>query len=119
RGVAEVGPFVIRAMRPGEQPAARLYEVLELPPGQPFVAADCIAALLAHRGRGSSVLLVVDQLEELFTLASAGEREAFLAALRALRAERRCAVIVTLRADFFGALMESPLWPERRERDQL
>jgi hypothetical protein len=53
------------------------------------------------------VLLVIDQLEELFTLASARERDAFLAALRALRAERRCAVVVTLRADFFGALMES------------
>jgi hypothetical protein len=55
----------------------------------------------------------------MFTVASAGERDAFLAALRALRAERRCAVIVTLRADFFGALMESSLWPESRGRDQL
>jgi hypothetical protein len=63
-------------------------------------------------------LVVIDQLEELFTLASASERDAFLAALRALRAERRCVVIVTLRADFFGALMESPLWPERG-RDKL
>jgi hypothetical protein len=33
--------------------------------------------------------------------------------LRALRAEPRCAMIYTLRADFCGALMESPLWPER------
>ncbi|HEX7840729.1 MAG TPA: hypothetical protein VF469_24800, partial [Kofleriaceae bacterium] len=114
-----LGPFAVRALRPGEQPAARLYEALNLPPGQPFVAADGIAALLAHRGPGSSVLLVIDQLEELFTLASAGERDAFLAALRALRTERRCAVIVTLRADFFGALMESPLWPESRGRDPL
>jgi WD40 repeat protein len=118
-GASGLGPFSVRALRPGEQPAARLYEALDLPPRQPFVAAECIAALLAHRGRGSSVLLVVDQLEELFTLASAGERDAFLAALRELRAEHRCAVIVTLRADFFGALMESPLWPERRGRDQL
>jgi hypothetical protein len=31
----------------------------------------------------------------------------------ALRAEPRCAVIFTLRADFSGALMESSLWPER------
>jgi hypothetical protein len=60
------------------------------------------------------VLIVVDQLEELFTLASAEEREAFLGALRELRAERRCVMIFTLRADFFGALMESPLWSEHR-----
>jgi CHAT domain len=114
RGVAGLGPFVCRDLRPGEQPAARLYEVLEGPPGQPFVAADRIAALLAHRSPGSSVLVVVDQLEELFTLASVGERESFLAALRALRAEPRCTMVLTLRADFFGALMESPLWTEQR-----
>src|SRR6185503_14990882 len=89
-----------------------------LPPGQPFVAADAISTLLAHRSPDSWVLLVIDQLEELFTQATASERDAFLAALRALREERRCAVIVTLRADFFGALMESPLWPER-VREQL
>jgi hypothetical protein len=118
RGVAGLRPLVVRTMRPGEQPAARLYEALEASPEQPFEVADCIGALLAHRARNSSVLLVVDQLEELFTLASVSESEEFLAALRALRAERRCAVIVTLRADFFGALMESPLWPERR-REQL
>ncbi|HEX3477143.1 MAG TPA: CHAT domain-containing protein, partial [Kofleriaceae bacterium] len=118
RGVAGLGAHVVRTMRPGEHPAARLSEALDLPPGQPLVAADCIAARLAHRARGTSVLLVVDQLEELFTLASAGERDGFLAALRALRTERRVVVIVTLRADFFGALMESPLWPEKA-RDKL
>ena len=76
--------------------------------------ADRVAALLAHRAAGALLLVVVDQLEELFTLASAAERAAFLAALRALRAEPRCAVVFTLRADFFGALMESDLRAERR-----
>lgn len=57
---------------------------------------------------------MVDQLEELFTLASADERAQFLDALRVLRAERRCAVVFTLRADFFAALMESALWAEHR-----
>jgi len=118
RGVAGLGPAVVRTLRPGEQPATWLSLALDLPPGEPLAAAEAIGALLAHRGPGSWVLLVIDQLEELFTQATAGEREAFLAALRALRGERRCAVIVTLRADFFGALMESPLWPER-VRDQL
>src|SRR5262249_12008980 len=110
QGVTGLGRFVVRDMRPGEQPAARLGQVLEADPGQPLVAADRVAALCAHRGRGASVLLVVDQLEELFTLARAAEREQFLAALRDLRAEPRCVVLLTLRADFFGALMESEQW---------
>jgi WD40 repeat protein len=118
RGIAGLRSFVVRTMRPGEQPAVRLCETLDQPPEQPFAAADSIAALLAHRAHDASVLLVIDQLEELFTLASTSERDAFLAALRELRAEHRFVVIVTLRADFFGALMESPLWPER-SRDQL
>ena len=118
RRAARLGPFIVRTMRPGEQPAARMSEVMGVPSGQQFVAADCIAAVLAHRARGSSVLLVVDQLEELFTVAHADECAAFLTALRALRDERRFVVIVTLRADFFGALMESRLWPERG-REQL
>jgi hypothetical protein len=64
------------------------------------------------------VLIVIDQLEKLFTQATVAERDAFLAGLRALRGEHRCAVIVTLRTDFFGALMENQLWPERGH-DQL
>jgi hypothetical protein len=116
RGVTGLGPFVVRDLRPGEQPTERLRQALEGPPGQPLVAADRIAAMLAHRGPGWSVLLMVDQFEELFTLASASEREQFFAALRALRPERRCVVIFTLRADFYGALMESPIWAEHRGR---
>jgi hypothetical protein len=118
RGVSGLGPFVVRTVRPGERPAARLAEALDAP-GQPLMAVDRVAALLGHRGPNSSVLLVVDQLEELFTLASADERHAFLAALHALRSVPRCVVICTLRADFFGALIESSLWPEHRDRKQL
>jgi conflict system STAND superfamily ATPase/CHAT domain-containing protein len=114
RGVAGLEPFVVRELRPGEQPASRLGQVLEVPAGQSLVAADRVASLLAHRGPDASLLLVVDQLEELFTLASDDERARFVDALRGLRAERRCAVVLTLRADFFGALMESSLWAERR-----
>jgi WD40 repeat protein len=114
RGVTGLGPFVVRELRPGENPTARLGQALETPAGEPMVVADRVAAQLAHRGPSASLLLVVDQLEELFTLASTGERARFLDALRALRAECRCAVVFTLRADFFGALMESTLWAERR-----
>jgi hypothetical protein len=49
-----------------------------------------VAALLAHRAAGALLLVVIDQLEELFTLPSAAERAAFLAALRAEPAVRWC-----------------------------
>jgi WD40 repeat protein len=113
RGLSGLGPFVVRELRPGDQPFSRLCRVLDAPPGQPLAAAERVAALLAHRASRASVLIVVDQLEELFTQASTDERATFLDALRTLRTEPRCAVIYTLRADFSGALMESPLWPER------
>jgi hypothetical protein len=103
RGIAGLGPFLVRTMRPGENPATRLRELLG-------------AALLADRFADSLLLIVVDQLEELFTLAGAAERSEFLAALGALRARPACAIVLTLRADFFGALMESPLWAERKGR---
>jgi len=113
RGLSGLGPLVVRELRPGDQPFSRLCQTLDAPPGEPLAAADRVTALLAHRAPGASALIVVDQLEELFTQAIVEERAAFFDALRALRTESRCAVIYTLRADFSGALMESPLWPER------
>jgi DNA-binding SARP family transcriptional activator/WD40 repeat protein/tRNA A-37 threonylcarbamoyl transferase component Bud32 len=51
----------------------------------------------------STVLLVVDQFEELFTLASEDERAAFLAMLAATIVDERSNVriVITMRADFF------------------
>jgi WD40 repeat protein len=116
RGAAGLGPFLVRSMRPGEHPAARLCELLEMSDQEATTPASAVSALLVHRALGSSVLIVIDQLEELFTQASAGERDPFLSALGALRAEPRCVVVFTLRADFFGAFMESPLWTDRQGR---
>jgi conflict system STAND superfamily ATPase len=56
--------------------------------------------------------LVIDQLEELFAVASADQRLDFLAAARALRADPRCVLVFTPRSDFYGAFMESPLWTD-------
>jgi hypothetical protein len=57
RGVAGLGQFVIRELRPGEQPAERLGQMLEVPAGEPLVIADRVAGLLAvvteHRPRRS------------------------------------------------------------------
>jgi len=67
--VAGLGPFVVRELRPGEQPTERLGQVLDVPAGAALVVSDRVAALLAPCSRSTSLLLVVDQLEELFTLA--------------------------------------------------
>jgi WD40 repeat protein len=114
RGSPGLGPFLVRSMRPGEHPSVQLSDALEAKVEEPVSAASAAAALLAPLAPGTSILLVVDQLEELFALPSSDERAQFQAALQSLQAEPRCAVICALRADFFGAFMESPLWTDRR-----
>jgi hypothetical protein len=115
-GVPGLGPFLVRSMRPGELPSMRLSEVLEAPEGTCAMPARAIDALLVHHAPDTSMLIMIDQLEELFTLASADECTKFLAALRTLRAHPRCVVVLTLRADFYGAFMESPLWEDLHGR---
>ncbi|MGV9642905.1 nSTAND1 domain-containing NTPase [Streptomyces sp. NPDC003514] len=59
-------------------------------------------------GRTVPLLLVVDQLEELFTLSGEREREAFLSLIgEALAADPLLWVVATLRADFLTAFLES------------
>jgi len=122
RGVSGLGPFVVRSMRPGEQPTGRLLETLKAPEAAhaapealeaPERAAAAVMALLEHWALNTCLLLVIDQLEELFTLADADAGARFLEALRALRAEPRCVLVLVLRADFYGTLMNSRLWSER------
>lgn len=117
--VSGLGPFVIRPMRPGDHPIARLNEALGGTAGEVIVEpVSAIAGLLAHRARSTSVLIVIDQLEEVFT-ASEDERAKFLGALQVLRNEARCVIISTLRADFYGELMETPLWTDRISRIEI
>ena len=59
----------------------------------------------------------MDQFEELFSQVKvASTRDAFIGHLKALRADPRCTVILTMRADFYGDLMNSPLWPIDRSQ---
>lgn len=73
-------------------------------------------AVRGHAGRGHAVrggrtapaLLVVDQLEELLTLAGEAEREAFLERVaRALEADPHLWVVATLRSDFLTEFLET------------
>jgi len=109
RGIAGLPCFHVRTLRPGEQPLAQLADALE---GDPLAPAATIDALLAQHAPATSLLLVVDQLEELFAVTGAEQRAAFFAAVRTLRADPRCVLMFTLRSDFYGALLECPLWTD-------
>src|SRR5262249_25572955 len=84
--------------------------------GELATPAAIVAAFVAGHPPADQVLVFVDQLEELFTLAGAIERQRFLAALRALRSVPQCCVVLALRADFFGAVLDSELGPDLARR---
>ena len=106
-------------VRPGPHPLRSLAAALIRlqPQSDPFTASDAllqrlqdnpdrlpeiIQLLLPPQGR---LVLVVDRLEELFTLCQAEEeRQAFLRALLALLQHPHCPawVVATMRADFYG-----------------
>ena len=87
-------------LRPEEHPVAELERALG--------TAD-IAEALARLRPGERIVLAVDQLEEVFTVCSDAEvRALFLDTLvrAALDPDRRAAVVVALRADFYGRCSE-------------
>lgn len=67
------------------------------------------------------VVLVVDQFEEIFTLADKGEREQFLALiLGAIElASDRFKVVITLRTDFIAPCLETPDLAKRVQQSSL
>jgi hypothetical protein len=93
----EAGPsrserrFIVRTMRPGERPTDRLAKALE---GDLATPAATLGALVARHPQAERVLVFVDQLEELFTLADAAKQQRFVATLRTLRAESRCYLLL-------------------------
>ena len=115
------GSYIVRQLRPGPNPTATLAGVLEATvPAADDAAApwlgDAVGRLLASHPPHDRLLIVVDQLEELFTIAAAVARADFIAAVRVLRADVRVALVLTLRADFYAALMESALWADLEGR---
>jgi len=104
-------PWVV--LTPGEHPLSTLAGRLRAEGSSgaaalrddPASAADLVGRLLADRG-ADRLVLVVDQVEELFTLCpDPRERTAVLAALTAVAAAdggRRALVVVALRADYYG-----------------
>ena len=115
--------WLITDMFPGSHPfetlAAALLRVASFrPPGlyetltaDPRGLAMIVDQLLG--GAGSELLLVVDQFEELFSLAnSPPDRQSFLDSLIAASERSRLRVVLTLRADFFDQPLEYPEFAE-------
>jgi signal transduction histidine kinase/putative methionine-R-sulfoxide reductase with GAF domain len=100
------GFWALRELRPGAQPALALAGVFG---GE--LGAPAVARVLAAEPEVQRLLLVIDQFEELFTLASRAERARFIAMLRDLQTVRECALLLSMRADFYADLMGTDLWP--------
>jgi WD40 repeat protein len=112
----------VLSMAPGPHPLAALAAHLRHLPGSGSpsaadLAADercldmAVARALPGRPDAERVLVVVDQLEEAFTLCSdEGERSAFFGNLMyaASIPGGRTVVVVAMRADFYGRLAEHP-----------
>jgi hypothetical protein len=100
--LTQQGGWVVASMRPVDAPADHLASAMAaFGPAPRFALPDG-----ARRG-----LLVVDQLEEAFTLAPPAQRSTFFEALQVLRPVPHLSVLLLMRADFYPELMASPLWP--------
>lgn len=96
--------------------SARLARTLGSPEELVFGIAAIVAALdRLSAAKPANFLLLVDQLEEIFTArdVTAGMRDAFFHVLAALAMSRRIWVVATMRSEFF------PRVPEHRDLFQL
>jgi WD40 repeat protein len=96
-------------LRPGEHPMRELTQAALAGAGStgPDRVADLLSRSLAGRGAAERVLLVVDQLEECWTVcADPGERDAFLTTLADLASSPSVPITVVLavRADHAGSI---------------
>ncbi|MFD9871043.1 XRE family transcriptional regulator [Streptomyces niveus] len=109
--------------RPLEECAVRLGGPAGVPPGglyeelrqDPENLGRVVRQVLARPGEDDSVVLIVDQFEEVFTLCrDEDERNRFIEALvtAASGAHGRCRVVLGVRADFYGHCIQHPLLVE-------
>lgn len=100
------GEWLILSMRPGKTPLTFLKTLLE---GDVDNDPQTVASLLQHH-QAQQLLLLVDQFEETFTLADGAEKVLFQESILALIDTPSCYLVLTVRADFYSELMQSPLW---------
>lgn len=99
-------------MRPGPHPMRELVRVAlrGAEPGRDRVA-DLLRRMVFEEQAATRAVLVVDQLEEVWTTcADPGERAAFLDALADIvESDTQCAVVLGVRADYVGELADQPV----------
>jgi len=109
--------WVIAVMRPGAHPFTELETALVRAVDEPPVTisllwndSDLSPAVSRILPDDGTLLLVIDQFEELFTLVDDEERGAFLRSLVTLATDPlgRSRVVVTLRADFYDRPLMHP-----------
>lgn len=107
----------VTTMVPGADPLSALEQALRMIATQTDVDPVALLRAGASLGEcvratspGDSVVIVVDQFEELFTLCSPGQAEAFLSLLAGALADHRtsCRLLMAVRADFFDRPLDSP-----------
>ncbi len=103
------GTWDVRILRPGANPQTALITALGGVSDDPVQAVTQILAASGDTDH-QRLLLVVDQFEELFTLAGA-EAFPFQQTLLRLIDIPGCYLILTVRADFYADLMAGQLWP--------
>ncbi|WP_299487631.1 TIR domain-containing protein [Acaryochloris sp. IP29b_bin.137] len=102
------GNWLVLDIRPGKSPLSTLKATLGSDLVDPNLA---ITEVLMVEPEAKRMLLVVDQFEEVFAQAEQ-EKANFQQALLRLIEIPNLYIILTVRADFYPDLMESPLWPK-------
>jgi WD40 repeat protein len=89
---------------PGPEPLARLAGLFGGNLAQPSAAVE---ALLSTEPRAERLLLIVDPFDEIFTQANPDDQTKFIETLKAFRELETCAIVITLREDFYMDLNNS------------
>lgn len=115
---------------PGRDPLAELYfQVTKDSPSdtptvslENFIAHPTMSRHLGAVNRSDQPLvLCIDQFEELFTLAPSAQQVPFVTALSAMTdpADSSVRIVITVRADFYGACAQIPWLAERITSNQV
>jgi WD40 repeat protein/serine/threonine protein kinase len=119
----------VALLTPGRDPMAELhFQVAKtLPFGRSSISLDDLVARptmarhLGANGSGRTLLLCIDQFEELFTLASPAQRGKFIEALSAMTdpADSKVRLVIAVRADFYAACAQAPWLAQRITDNQV
>lgn len=104
------GRWLVRNIRPGTTPAAALAEASQDLLDETAANPPPAGSGEAHPPETPRPLLIIDPLEEVFSHPAHEERNAAIACIQRLRQSGACALVLLMRADFYGDLINSALW---------